>query len=499
MIGEKKAMFSKKAGYIVLAVLSFLVCQNSCKGPYTNEASPVIWVNIDTLTFSASEAGSNPVPQILQVKNSGIENLTYTISDDADWLNVSPGNGSSTGQVVEHTVSVDKTELTARPEAYTAVISVSSIQAINSPQQVTVTLNLSEQPPPEISVTPRNVTFSAAVGGSNPPSQTIRVRNSGQGTLNYTVTEDAAWLTVSPASGTSTGNEVTHTLTVNTAGLATGTYSAVVSIADSNAVNSPQAVNVSLTMGTTVPPAIAVSPSSLTFSATAGGPNPATQKIKVWNSGGGTLNYVVTDDAAWMSVTPASGTSTGQEVSHTVSVNIAGLTTGTHSGLITVSSPDATNSPKAVQVTLIVGSVPTNNQISISCVPNSGSTGNTIDVRISILGNTNPIKAFGMDITYDKTMFAFVGVYKGSLTGSWGFVTGSETGTGARIGGFVGDPNLAIPAGSTGTIAILRLQVTCAACVDGQQSQICMVGSSFTDDIIGMILAPGCATFTYLK
>ncbi|MBN2409763.1 MAG: hypothetical protein JXE07_08500 [Candidatus Aminicenantes bacterium] len=496
---EKQAMFTKKAGWIILIVLSFLIFQNNCKGPYTNEASPVIWVSTDTLTFSASAAGANPVPQAIQVKNSGIENLVYTITDDADWLTVSPDNGWSSGQTVEHTVSVDKTALTAGPEAYTAVITISSLQAVNNPQKVTVTLNLSEQPPPEISVTPNSVTFSAAAGGSNPPSQTIRVRNSGQGTLEYTISSDAGWLTVSPASGTSTGDEVTHTLAVNTAGLATGTYSAVVSIADSHAANSPQAVNVTLAMGTSVPPAIALSPSSLTFNATAGGPNPATQKIKVRNSGGGTLNYVITGDAGWMSVTPASGASTGQEISHTVFVTIAGLNTGTYTGLITVSSPDATNSPRAVQVTLVVGSPPTNNQISISCVPNSGTTGNAIEVRISILGNTNEIKAFGMDITYDKTMFADVSIGKGSLTGSWPFVSGSETGSGVRIGGFAGDPNLAIPVGSTGTIAILRLNVTCAACANGQQSQICMVGSSFTDDIIGMILAPGCATFTLVK
>ena len=488
-------MFSKKAGLIVLAVLLFLSYQTSCKGPFTYETHPVIWVNGDTLTFSASEAGSNPAPQVFQIKNSGVENMVYTIVDDADWLTVSPSGGASDGQIIEHLVSVDKTGLASRSEAYTAKITVSSIQACKSPQQVTVSLNLSEQPPPEISVTPRDVNFSAAVGGSNPAAQTIRVRNSGQGTLNYTLTDDANWLAVNPASGTSTGNEVTHSLTVNTAGLTTGTYTAVVTIADSNAVNNPQVVNVTLTIGTSLPPAIAVSPSSLTFNAMVGGPNPATQRIRVRNSGQGTLNYVVTDDAAWMNVTPASGTSTGKDVSHTVSVNIAGLTTGTYTGLITVSSPNATNSPRAVQVTLVIGSVPTNNQISISCVPNSGGTGNTIDVRISILGNTSEIKAFGMDITYDKTMFAFVGVNKGSLTGSWAFVTGSETGTGVRIGGFAGDPNLAVPVGSSGTIAVLRLQVTCAACADGRQSQLCM--SSFTDDIRGMTPAPGCATFTY--
>ena len=488
-------MLSKRTRFIVFAALVLLSCQVVCKGPYRYESYPVIWVNTDTLTFSASVVGSNPAPQILQIKNSGIENLTYTLSDNADWLSISPTHGTSTGQVNEHTVSVDKSSLPSSPDAYTGVITVESIQAPNSPQQVTVLLNLSEQPPPEISVTPSNVNFSAAAGGSNPPAQTIQVRNSGQGTLNYTLTEDAGWLNVNPTSGTSTGNEVAHSLAVDIAGLPTGTYTTDVTIADSNASNSPQSVSVTLTIGTTVAPAIDVSPGSLTFSGTAGGANPATQRIRIRNSGGGTLDYAVTSDVPWTSVTPPSGTSTGQDVSHTVSVNIAGLAMGTYNGLITVSSPNASNSPRAVPVTLVVGAVPTNNQISISCVPSSGGTGSTIEVWISILGNTSEIKAFGLDVAYDKTMFNFVGISKGTITGSWAFVTGSETGSGARIGGIAGDPSLAVPVGSSGIIAILVLQVSCGACADGLQSQLCM--SNFTDDIVGMTMAPGCVTFTF--
>jgi hypothetical protein len=362
---------------------------------------------------------------------------------------------------------------------------------------VNVLLNLGKEPPPEISVTPREVHFAAVVGGQNPPAQTIRIKNGGQGTLNYTISDDANWLSVSPASGTSTGGENNHSLTVSTSGLVTGTYSATVNVVDANAVNSPQAVSVTLQISTSLPPTIAVDPDVLRFSARVGGSNPATQRIRVRNSGEGTLNYTVAEGAAWMNITPAGGTSTGQEVSHTVSVTISGLSVGTYSGLITVSSSNATNSPQTVAVTLEIGQIPTNNQISISCSPTSGRTGNIIDVPITILGNTQEIKAFGLDVTYDTTMFRFVGVNKGALTGSWAGVTGSQISSGARIGGFAGDPQLAIDAGSSGTIAVLRLEVTCTACADGRQSQLCM--GSFTDDIVGMTMAPGCATFTYRK
>jgi hypothetical protein len=490
-------MLLKKAGYIIFAVLLLVFYQASCQGPFNYETHPVIWVSSYELTFSASEVGSNPSPQVLKIKNSGVQNLTYTITDDAAWLTVNPTSGTSTGQVLEHVVSVDKTGLTSQTEPYTARITVTSSQACNNPQQVSILLNLGKEPPPEISVTPKDVSFVAGVGGSNPPAQTIRIKNSGEGTLNYTLSEDAAWLGVNPASGTSTGGENTHSLTVNTSGMGTGTYSATVSITDANAVNSPQTVNVTLQISTTLPPTIAVSPDSLRFNAQVGGSNPATQRIRVRNSGEGTLNYTVTEGAAWMSVSPAGGTSTGQEISHTVSVSISGLGAGTYAELITISSSNATNSPRTVAVTLVVGQVPTDNKISISCSPTSGQTGRYVDVPITILGNTKEIKAFGLDVTYDKTMFSYVGVNKGSLTSGWGFLTGNQTASGVRIGGLAGDPQLAIPVGSSGTIAVLRLQVTCNACTDGKQSQLCM--GSFTDDIIGMTMSPGCATFTYRK
>jgi hypothetical protein len=207
------------------------------------------------------------------------------------------------------------------------------------------------------------------------------------------------------------------------------------------------------------------------------------------------LNYAVTADAAWLTVSPASGTSTGQEVSHDVSVSVSGLGQGSYEGLITVSSPNATNSPRVVRVTLVMGAVPTNNQIWIACDPSSGQTGAVIGFPIAILGNTTPIKAFGLEVTFDPNAFEFVGVDPGNLTSSWGAgFAGSLKSPGlVRIGGYGG--TLSIPSGSTGTLAVLKLRVTCGSCSDGNQSQVCI--GNFTDDISSMTTAPACATFTY--
>ncbi|HXG91457.1 MAG TPA: S8 family serine peptidase [Blastocatellia bacterium] len=100
-------------------------------------------------------------------------------------------------------------------------------------------------------------------------------------------------------------------------------------------------------------PTIGVSPTSMSFTATAGGANPANQSLSITNTGGGTLNWTASDNAAWLSVSPTSGTAPSTV---TVSVNIAGLAAGTYSGTITISATGATNTPVNVPVTLTVNS-----------------------------------------------------------------------------------------------------------------------------------------------
>ncbi len=107
------------------------------------------------------------------------------------------------------------------------------------------------------------------------------------------------------------------------------------------------------TTGGTPSPTIGVSPSSLSFTATVGGGNPASQSVSITNTGGGTLNWSASSNASWLSVSPASGTAPS---TLTASVNISGLSAGTYNGTITITATGATNSPLSVPVTLTVNS-----------------------------------------------------------------------------------------------------------------------------------------------
>jgi len=105
----------------------------------------------------------------------------------------------------------------------------------------------------------------------------------------------------------------------------------------------------------TAPSIISFSPASFSFSVAQGDSPPGDQTLEIWNSGGGTLEWSVSDDAEWLSESPTDGSSTGEHDTATVSVDAAGMSAGNYSANITITTPGASNGPQTVPVALYVG------------------------------------------------------------------------------------------------------------------------------------------------
>jgi subtilisin family serine protease len=89
--------------------------------------------------------------------------------------------------------------------------------------------------------------------------------------------------------------------------------------------------------------------------AVAVGNNLSNATFGVWNSGGNaTLNYSVSDNLGWLSCLPVSGWTTGEVDEIDIVYDTAGLSLGQYSGEISVSSPEAPNSPRTIAVSLDV-------------------------------------------------------------------------------------------------------------------------------------------------
>jgi hypothetical protein len=315
-------------------------------------SEPFIVFGPECFNFAATEGGANPEDQTLEIWNSGSGTLNWSVSDNANWLTLNPTNGTSIGEHDAVTLSVDISGLAAG--TYDATITISASGATNTPQTTPCVLLTIGSPTTvtTIAYSPLSFSFSATEGGANPEDQTLEIWNSGSGILNWSVSDDADWLTLNPTNGTSTGEHDAVTLSVDISGLAAETYNAIITISASGATNTPQTVSVSLTIGS--PTAIAYSPLSFSFSATERGANPEDQTLEIWNSGSGTLNWSVSDDADWLTLNPTNGTSTGEHDAVTLSVDISGLAAETYNAIITISASGATNTPQTVSVSLTV-------------------------------------------------------------------------------------------------------------------------------------------------
>ncbi len=102
--------------------------------------------------------------------------------------------------------------------------------------------------------------------------------------------------------------------------------------------------------------ALGAAPATMSLSTTAidraveGGNNLSDDNFTVANVGGGSLNYAISDNAAWLSVSPPNGTGTGELDMITISYDVSGLSLGDYTATVTVTDSQATNDPATVMV-----------------------------------------------------------------------------------------------------------------------------------------------------
>jgi predicted outer membrane repeat protein len=343
---------------------------------------PLISVSPDVCMFSVGKESPVSPEQIMSIWNTrrGVLDWQITVPGDCDWLEVYPLSGQSTQpeDVTEVMVSVDASGLDYG--LYPCELTIRDPNA-NLTTSVPVYLGVLR---PVIDAQPSDFQFLVRKDGPNPPVQTLSIRNTLWDTLNWQITIPPGfdWLEVHPLSGQSTGPEdVTEVvLGVDANGLDYGSYTCVLTISDPNAENSPQMIAVNLVV---FGPLIDVQPTEFEFFAVIGTPSPPGQVLSIRNTGYDTLNWqiVVSPGCNWLQVDPSSGTSTGDIDEVVVSVDAAVAPWGEHSCLLTVSCPDALNSPVSVQVNLVAGrilSVPTPAYPTIQAAIYTAGEGDTV-------------------------------------------------------------------------------------------------------------------------
>jgi M6 family metalloprotease-like protein len=104
---------------------------------------PHIVLEPASLSFDAWQ-GTDPVPQTLVIRNSGTEELLWTISDDAEWLELGEASGTAAGSE-SSAISVTVLMGGLAPGTYAATITVSG-NADNSPRTADVEFVIAARP-----------------------------------------------------------------------------------------------------------------------------------------------------------------------------------------------------------------------------------------------------------------------------------------------------------------------------------------------------------------
>ena len=306
------------------------------------------------LTFNFEIGQGQPAAQTVSVNSSSGGPLGFSIaatqnntSNNVTWLLASSPSSNVTPAAFN--VSVNPNGMAAG--RYTGALVVTTPGA--NPLSIPVTLNISNFGSPLLSVNPQSLTFTSGVGGGVNP-QNITVTSTGESVtyfLNGSVVSPAggSWLVLSGAGGpASAAASSVFFASAQTAGLPVGTYMANITVQPANgnpAIVIPVTLNITSSN-------VTLSPTTLAFTQSFGGPAPAQQTVNVASSSA--LPFTVTASGGnWLSVTPPNGTT---PATLGISVNGAGLAPGNYTGQIVVAAAGATNGAQSVTVNLTVTS-----------------------------------------------------------------------------------------------------------------------------------------------
>jgi len=195
-----------------------------------------------------------------------------------------------------------------------------------------------------LSVSPESL--SATLNSSSSTTLNLRLTNSGKGDINYQISSDSNWATLSTTSGTiSAGSFVDIGVTLNSEGLQNGTYNGTISIiSNGGSKDVPVILNVTT-------PVLTVSPNSFTLIKKKGSSiEPLIAQIGISGDASNSMTWSASSDSPWLTITPTTGSSNS-----TVSANIlvnTDLDPGTYTGHITVTAEGANGSPATITVNL---------------------------------------------------------------------------------------------------------------------------------------------------
>jgi uncharacterized protein (TIGR03437 family) len=323
-----------------------------------------------SLTFSG-RAGAPAVAAQLLAVTSTVSGLVWSASASSSWITVSPALGTMPGLI---SVAVSLANLT--PGTYRGTVTVQALQAASPIQTAAIELTVLPTSSAQLTVDRSSILFEASATMGNRGPQTLRVGNSGTGSLAWSARAETlgggAWLSISPVSGAaSAASPATLQVGANATGLAAGVYSGMVHLESPGSQILSIAVEMVLSQATQT---LLLTQTAMRFTVIESAEAAARQSLGIVNTGQGVMNWAVRAETVnggnWLTASPAGGRSDAASLTVSaaeVGVNAAGLKAGSYAGVVRVDAPGAVNSPQVVAVTLDV--VPVGSRTGVQVLP----------------------------------------------------------------------------------------------------------------------------------
>lgn len=381
-----------------------------------------------TLVIGDSAASA---PQQFTVSDPSAPSVQWTAQSNASWLVGPSGTQSGTGTF---SYSINTAGVGAGNYTGTLTLTNTADPTDSATLSVSVTLQA-----PEFLIPSSLVGLGDTYGRDLTPQPLTFILNTHLNGFAYTATATTTsggnWLTLTPTSGTVSGNGATVTASANPQGLVSGTYQGHIQLqanVDGTLVTQSVLVVFALDQNRLLVDAEGAALSSFPSRQV------LTRTLSVANTWGVSgVQWQTQSDMSWLTAT-ASGT-TGSPL--VLTANPTGLTPGEYIGHITISSPDANiENQQTVRVGLTVG---TTDPVAVLDVPGSAVTQVVASpVEPFVFVETSPTGPINV---YDTNTGALVRTLSGVFTQLSTMVISGDGQTLYVMDGsdyFVGDPSL---------------------------------------------------------
>ena len=263
------------------------------------DANPLLGLSTNGFRDAFIVGATNPVEHELTVQNLGNSFLSYTLTENVNWLSLDPTAGTSTGD--QHTVTLSVQPQALAVGVHTGLVTVAA-NGTNADQQVTVVVDVFEPAP--IIMTIAQVSAGAESNGSMIESS-IPVWNGGGRSMTFYLDATAGWLSFLDDTGESSGEVDTMIMRCDPTGLAPGRHTATVTVSNELGDTSQLQVWFDVSGVNPFPPEMWLSTTSL-VNTVPRYQNATQQSFRVSNPGGSELLYHTATTSDWLRLLPQS-------------------------------------------------------------------------------------------------------------------------------------------------------------------------------------------------